>query len=316
MSPSQLAVVTVTHNSSQVIEGWIDALEDTGRRSQMELCVVDSGSTPEERRFLRERVAPRVQVVCERPNLGYGRCCNVGAEQTSAPALLFINPDARVQSVPDAVWHAGLIDGQLLGAFKQLPDGEVSPLGHRRYRTAAREAETLVLGRFRPELGRTAESPAWVSGAALIIRRADFDRIGGFSSELFMYFEDADLCLRHRATGGSVTLDPAFLIEHGSGKSSAVDDPDRLAGALDSVNRQSARIFAARHGRPWQRGLLYALLVVVYIPRRVVAILLRGGRNRSRVGSYALDLLLPRRVMRRLGVPDWAARGRRRGGKR
>jgi N-acetylglucosaminyl-diphospho-decaprenol L-rhamnosyltransferase len=316
MSPSQLAVVTVTHNSSQVIEGWIDALGETGRRSQMEVCVVDSGSTPEERRFLRERVAPRVEVVCERPNLGYGRCCNVGAEQTSAPALLFINPDARVQSLPDAVWNAGLIDGQLLGAFKQLPDGGIIPQGHRRYRTAAREAETLVLGRFRPELGRTAESPAWVSGAALIIRRADFDRIGGFSSELFMYFEDADLCLRHRATGGSVTLDPAFLIEHGSGKSSAVDDPDRLAGALDSVNRQSARIFAARHGRPWQRGLLYALLVVVYIPRRVVAILLRGGRNRSRVGSYALDLLLPRRVMRRLGVPDWAARGRRRGGKR
>ena len=316
MSPPQLAVVTVTHNSSHVIERWIDALEATGRRSQMELCVVDSGSTPDERRFLRDRVAPRVEVVCERPNLGYGRCCNVGAEQTSAPALLFSNPDASVQSVPDAVLNAGLIDGQLLGAFKQLPDGGVSPQGFRRYRTAAREAETLILGRFRRELGRTAESPAWVSGSALIIGRADFDRIGGFSAELFMYFEDADLCLRHRATGGSVTLDPAFLIEHGSGKSSAVDDPDRLARALESVNRHSTRTFAARHGRPWQRGLLYALLVVVYIPRRVAAILLRGGRNRSRVGSYALDLLLPRRVMRRLGVPDWAARGRRRGRKR
>jgi N-acetylglucosaminyl-diphospho-decaprenol L-rhamnosyltransferase len=316
MSPSQLAVVTVTHNSSQVIEGWIDALEETGRRSQMELCVVDSGSTPDERRFLKERVAPRVEVVCERPNLGYGRCCNVGAEQTSAPALLFTNPDAHVQSVPDDVWNAGLTGGQLLGAFKQLPDGGVKPLGYTHYPTAAREAEKLVLGRFHRGICRTAESPAWVTGAALIIRRADFDRIGGFSAELFMFCEDADLCLRHRAAGGSVALDPAFLIEHGSGKSSAVDDPDRLAGALESVNRQSARTFAARHGRPWQRRLLYALLVVVYIPRRMVAILLRGGRNRSRVGSYALDLLLPRRVMRRLGVPESAARGRRRGGRR
>jgi N-acetylglucosaminyl-diphospho-decaprenol L-rhamnosyltransferase len=316
MNPSQLAVVTVTHNSSQVIERWIDALEETGRRSQMELCVVDSGSTPDERRFLRERVAPRVEVVCERPNLGYGRCCNVGAEQTSAPALLFTNPDTRVQSVPDGVWNAGLVGGQLLGAFKQLPAGEISPLGFKRYPTAAREAERLVLGRFRPRLGRTAESPAWVSGAALLVGRADFDRIGGFSAELFMFCEDADLCLRHRAASGSVALDPAFLIEHGSGKSSAVDDPDRLASALESVNRQSARTFAARHGRPWQRGLLYALMVIAYVPRRMAAILLRGGRNRSRVGSYALDLLLPRRVMRRLGVPDRDARGRRRGARR
>jgi N-acetylglucosaminyl-diphospho-decaprenol L-rhamnosyltransferase len=316
MSPPQLAVVTVTHNSSQVIERWIDALEATGRRSQMELCVVDSGSTPDERRFLKERVAPRVEVVCERPNLGYGRCCNVGAEQTSAPALLFTNPDARVQSVPDGVWNGGLIAGQLLGAFKQLPNGEISPAGYKRYPTAGRETEKLVLGRFSRGPGRTAESPAWVSGAALIVRRADFDRIGGFSAELFMYCEDADLCLRHRAAGGSVAVDPAFLIEHGSGESSAVDDPDRLARALESVNRHSTRTFAARHGRPWQRGLLYGLLVVVYIPRRMVAILLRGGRNRSRVGAYALDLLLPRRVMRRLGVPDWAARGRGRGGRR
>jgi GT2 family glycosyltransferase len=305
MSAAQLAVVAVTHNSSRVIEGWIDALEATGRRSRMELCVVDSGSTPEERRFLRERVAPRVEVVCERPNLGYGRCCNVGAEQTSAPALLFANPDARVQSVPDGVWNGGLIAGQLLGAFKRLPNGEISPAGYKRYPTAARETEKLVLGRFSRGAGRTAASPAWVSGAALIVRRADFERIGGFSAELFLYCEDADLCLRHRAAGGSVAVDPAFLIEHGSGKSSAVDDPDRLASALESVNRHSTRTFAARHGRPWQRALLYALMVVVYIPRRVLAILLRGGRNRSRLGSYTLDLLLPKRVMRRMGVPDW-----------
>jgi N-acetylglucosaminyl-diphospho-decaprenol L-rhamnosyltransferase len=304
MTPSQLAVVTVTHNSSHVIEGWIDALEETGRRAEMELCVIDSGSTPAERRLLTERVAPRVDAVLERPNLGYGRCCNVGAEQTSAPALLFTNPDTRVRSVPDAVWNESLIGGQVLGAFKQLPGGGVRPLGFRQYPTAAREAEKLVLGRFHHGIDRTADSPGWVSGAALLIKRADFDRIGGFSAELFMYFEDADLCIRHGAAGGSVALHPAFVVEHGSGKSSAAEDPDRLASALDSVSRHSARIFAARHGQPWQRGLLYALLVTAYVPRRTAAVLLGRGGSRRRAGSYALDLLLPSRVMRRLGVPD------------
>jgi GT2 family glycosyltransferase len=70
MTSPQLAVVTVTHNSGHVIERWIDALEETGRRTQMELCIVDSGSTPAERRLLRQRAAPRVDFVCERPNLG------------------------------------------------------------------------------------------------------------------------------------------------------------------------------------------------------------------------------------------------------
>lgn len=306
MTPPQLAVVTVTHNSSHVIEGWVDALEQTGRRSQMELCVVDSGSTPVHRSLLRERVAPRVDVVCERPNLGYGRCCNVGAEQTSAPVLLFTNPDTRVRSLPEQAWGEGWPDRQLLGAFKQLTGGRLSPLGFSQYPTAAREAEKLLLGRFHRGIDRTAESPAWVSGAALLIARADFDRIDGFSDELFLFFEDADLCLRHRAAGGSVALHPALLIEHGAGMSSTADDPERLASALESVNRHSARIFAARHGEPWQPGLLYALLAIAYVPRRIAAILLRRDGNRSGIGSYALDLLMPERVMRRLGVPAQA----------
>jgi N-acetylglucosaminyl-diphospho-decaprenol L-rhamnosyltransferase len=306
MTSPQLAVITVTHNSGHVIERWIDALEETGRRTQMQLCIVDSGSTPAERSLLRQRAAPRVDVVCERPNLGYGRCCNVGAERTSAPALLFTNPDTLVRSLPDDLWGEDLVAGQLLGAFKHLPDGGLKPLGVSRDPTAAHEAESLVLGRFRTGIGRTAESPAWVSGAALLIRRADFDRVGGFSPELFMFFEDADLCLRHRAAGGSVAIHPAFHVEHGSRQSSTVDHPDRLASALESVNRQSARTFAARHGRRWYRGLLYALLVSVYVPRRAVAILLGRGGQRSRIGSDVLDLLLPRRVLRRMGVPDLA----------
>jgi hypothetical protein len=54
-----------------VLERWIDALDETGRRTQVELCIVDSGSTPAGRRLLRQRAAPRVDVVCGRPNLVY-----------------------------------------------------------------------------------------------------------------------------------------------------------------------------------------------------------------------------------------------------
>ena len=151
---------------------------------------------------------------------------------------------------------------------------------------------------------RTVDSPAWVSGSALLVGRPEFERIGGFCEELFLYFEDADLCARHRELGGVVEVDSSFLVEHGSGKSSDSEDPDRMLSARDSISRLSARIFAARHGRRWHRPMLYALLAMAYVPRRALAALIRRRGRRAAVRSYIADLLAPKRAMRRLGVPD------------
>jgi GT2 family glycosyltransferase len=300
----RVAVITVTHNSSHVIERWLEALEGTGHRDEMELCVVDSGSSAAEQEFLSRRVQQRVEVLCTRPNLGFGGCCNVGAEHTRAPVLLFTNPDTMVRSLPEGLWRGDEGEGRVLGALKQLPEGGLRSLGFDREPTALIEAQKLVVGRVRESIERTTQAPKWVSGAALMIPRADFEGLQGFSPDLFMYFEDADLCLRHRAAGGSVAVDGGFLVEHGSGKSSVVENTELLAGALESINRQSARTFAARHGAPWQRVFLYALLALVYVPRRCAALLLGRGEGRGRIGSFALDLLAPRRALRRLGVAD------------
>ena len=159
----QLAVVAVTHNSSHEIEGWVDALEQTGRREEMELCIVDSGSSGEERRILAERVAGRVESLCFRPNLGYGGSCNVGAEQTAAPFILFTNPDTRVLSLPAGVWEGTLPAGRILGGFKALAGGALRPLGFSSYPTAVWEARELVFGHWSRGIERTPDAPAWVS---------------------------------------------------------------------------------------------------------------------------------------------------------
>jgi N-acetylglucosaminyl-diphospho-decaprenol L-rhamnosyltransferase len=301
---SSLAVVTVTHNSAHVIEGWIDSLEETGHRERMELCVVDSGSTPDQRDVLDERVAPRVDSLRTCPNLGYGRSCNVGAAATTAATILFTNPDTRVRSLPTTVLENGATDGQVIGAYKTVPSGERLPLGFKHSPSALWEAQKLVLGRWSRAYIRTISSPAWVSGSALLIGRREFERVGGFSDELFLYFEDADLCARHRALGGRVAVDAGFVVEHGSGKSAQPEDEENLLGAREAVSRLSARIFAARHGSRWHRPMLYALLALAYMPRRVLAAIVRRRTPGDGLASYVADLLLPRRVLRRLGVPN------------
>jgi GT2 family glycosyltransferase len=299
------AVITVTHDSSRVIVRWLNALDATGLRDELELCVVDSGSSPAERAFLSEHVAPRVEVLLTRPNLGYGRCSNAGAAATRAGVLVFTNPDVVVRSLPSRLRDAEALVGVVLGAVDR-GNGPEKPTGFRDLPSARRECRQLLLGRFSGAYQLAWEDPAWVSGAAFVIARSAFERIGGFSPEIFMYFEDADLCARHREHGGTVAIDHGFVIDHEPGQSSAA------CPELDSISRRSERIFARRHGGPARAAALYAVLAGYYVPRRVVLTLLRklSGRGESvDVWQMVLGLLWPRRILRMLGAPE-ATRGR------
>lgn len=291
----RLAAIAVTHDSAHVLPEWIAAFERLPERQTIELCVVDSGSSPAQLERIEAQAAEGVERFLALPNVGFGAACNAGAEQTGAPSLLFLNPDARVRSLPArATAQAGLGDA-LLGGFALDPArslGFAEPPGLRQ------EAEELVLGRWSRAYGRTDSDPAWVSGAALLIGRAAFERIGGFSPAFFMYFEDADLAMRHRCAGGSVGLDEGLVIEHLSGQSS--EGSDAVGLTLGGVNRLSGRRFAVRYGRPWDGAILYLLLALAYAPRHLLACLLRERRGPRATFAELLYLLRPSRALRRL----------------
>jgi N-acetylglucosaminyl-diphospho-decaprenol L-rhamnosyltransferase len=298
MSPGRspaLTAVVVTHDSAHVLSSWIDAFEALDGGDRLELCVVDSGSSERQRARMREQAAGRVDAFLSLPNVGYGAACNAGAEASRGTTLLFTNPDVEIVSLP-----AGVLDGKglasgLLGAFATEPD---RPLGFEKLPTWGQEAQDLALGRWSQAYRRSASHPAWVSGAALLIDRGDFERIGGFSPAFFMYFEDADLCARHRYAGGRVELSPELVVRHASGDST--EDAEPLRGALEGVNRLSGRRFAARYGAAWQRLALYSLLAFLYLPRRILADIVHGdasGRDRF---EYAACLLFPRFALGRL----------------
>jgi GT2 family glycosyltransferase len=53
-----------------------------------------------------------------------------------------------------------------------------------------------------------------VSGAALLVDRASFERVGGFDEGYFLFYEDIDLCLRANAAGVTTVIDPRWQVRH------------------------------------------------------------------------------------------------------
>jgi GT2 family glycosyltransferase len=106
-------------------------------------------------------------------------------------------------------------------------------------------------------------------GAALLIRRAAFDAVGGFDESFFMYAEEIDLCWRLRAAGWQTHFAPVTTVEHTGCASTSQHRADMLEqSAVSAMHfyrrrysgvRLGAALFvirasmAARLGRDWIR---------------------------------------------------------------
>ena len=209
-----VAVVIVCHDSAEALPETIGALIEQLRPGD-ELVVVDNASSDGSAALARS-LAPSASVVETGANLGFAGGCHAGAEASSAPLLLFLNPDA----VP----ASGCVDALRACAFTQPSWGAwqavVTMHGGTHVNTAGNFVHFLGFG-WSGSLDAPIESVAgrptevgFASGAALVVRRAAWDAAGGFDPRYFMYGEDLDLSLRLRLAGWELGVEPAARVDH------------------------------------------------------------------------------------------------------
>jgi N-acetylglucosaminyl-diphospho-decaprenol L-rhamnosyltransferase len=303
MSHLDLAVIVVTHNSSDHMPGWLDHVDRLRADTRLEVCLVDSGSSLEDRAYLDREVRPRVEHFILEHNLGYGGACNVGAAATTAPVLLFTNADSHLVSIPPEARSHEQLAGRILGHHIRY-NGVYVPDGFVHMPSGRLQLQSLLLGRRSRLFEPAQDAPAYVSGAALLMARRDFERVGGWSEDFFLYFEDADMCHRHRRLGGTVEVSPQLLIDHerdrsGEHRPPGVDHLGRMGVAL-----RSGRMFVRRHQGPLPALVLYLFVLLAYIPRRVLLELwrmaARGLPASEPLSRIVLDSVFPARAARRL----------------
>ena len=259
----RLTIVIVTYNSTRDIDRVLRSLTDPPPATTHEIVVVDNASTDDTVTRIRSSW-PGVRLIASRSNLGFAAANNRGIRESSSELVLLLNPDTSVPSgaIDRLVAH---LDARREAAIvgPRIVDGEgraelsfgsmIAPLTELRQKA-------LVVGNDRgvrpivtmvDRMTRHTHAVDWVSGACLLIRRADLEAAGLLDERFFLYTEDVDLCASVRRRGRTVLFAADVEIQHLRGRS---------AGATTAAAyRRSQLAFYAKHHPawlPWLRAYL------------------------------------------------------------
>ena len=244
---SALSIVIVSFNARADLQACLLALKKGPPSMDHEILVVDNASL-DGSADAAERI-PGVRVIRMERNAGFSAANNAGIRQSRGDLLLLLNSDTL--SPPGAIdrlverllaTDAAAVAGPRLvdaAGAPELSFGRmISPLNEFRQK---RRTKAWIAAETRRE-----QFVDWVSGACLLVRRADAEAAGLFDERFFLYTEDVDFCHAVRRLGRKVLFTPAAEITHLRGRSRAAQ-PEASTVAY----RRSHLAFYQKHHPAW-----------------------------------------------------------------
>ena len=255
ISPPRLVILIVTYNSAREIDTALRSLTRPAPATSHEIVLVDNASrdgTAGHVRAAGHTAADRID-----DHLRFA-AATIAVFANRLPSSSALNPDTRcrlarsiacahLDARPDVATCAA--DRVRRWARRALVRPMIAPLAELRQKV-------LVVGNDRgvrpivsmvDRMTRQTHDVDWVSGACLLIRRAELEAVGLLDERFFLYTEDVDLCASVRARGRTVRFAADVEIQHLRGRS---------AGTTTAAAYRAVVAFYAKHhpaGVPWLR---------------------------------------------------------------
>jgi len=279
MSDIELSFITVNYCTPDLVTCLVESIRKFPPPVPWELIVVDNKSPDGSADVIAKR-HPDIKFLPLDKNYGFGCGNNRGAALAEGKTIVLINSDAELREESFAKGldffkhnpHAGIlglkiytVDGVLEQTARGFPDASTGIFGRSTFfgKLALKFGKTArggVVGKnFMSDANATEPYTVdWVSGAAMMIRRECWDKLGGFDEDFFMYWEDADLCYRALKAGYKTYYFTDAGVYHHAGASSKKDP----CPPIDWFHN-SAYIYVCKHISPrpsFMRGFAWLAL--------------------------------------------------------
>jgi GT2 family glycosyltransferase len=229
-----IAIILINYNSSKHTINCIQSiLDNTSEKINYQIIITDNCSEKEDYLILKnfcENISfSNIELHRSNINTGFGAGNMFGTQYTNAKYYAFINNDTLflndclfiLKNALDENKNIGIAGAQ---AYKENGDFMIS-LDHFASPTReifGRSILELINPKKYPKRKKQYTSPIqvnFVPGSFMFLRAADFNEIGGFDTNIFLYYEETDLCLRLAKKSKYAYLIPTAKFVHFHGAS-------------------------------------------------------------------------------------------------
>lgn len=214
-----VTAVFVTFNSAGVIARTLRAVP-----ADMPVIVIDNASHDDTVKIAR-KARPDALIRANQTNAGFGAALNAGTRLARTPFVLLLNPDVEISAEAVAALRAtahamprnflfgpAMVDCE--GRAIKAPRAPLFAPEHPLFKPLRKRKCDL------PVLPARACEVGWIVGAAMFVRREALRAIGGFDENIFLFFEETDLCHRAILAGQPPVWVPEATVTNLEGSSS------------------------------------------------------------------------------------------------
>ena len=229
-----IAAIIINYNSSTLTKECIDSIvHKTSPGLNFQIIVVDNCSEKEDflslKQFCEKHTFKNLQLIRSKINTGFGGGNMKGYEYANAKYVAFVNNDT-------------LFLNDCLSLLKTAieKDETIAMVGGQSYTETGKRMVAFdhfasikkeLFGRDFLEKTNPNKYPKrklehrnrlkvnYVQGSFMFTRAEDFNAVGGFDTNLFLYYEETDLCMRLEKIGKSCYLIPEAQYVHYHGAS-------------------------------------------------------------------------------------------------
>lgn len=238
----KVSIIIPTKNNLEMIVPCIATLLRSTAYPNYEVLIIDNGSTNVEVLDYYDKLTdPRIRVYAHDVPFNWSAINNFAVTLTDSPLLCFLNDDTRILEshwLDEMVGASNMPLVGAVGARLSFPHNFVQHIG---IVSSGGNSGHIHLGlplhvagyNMLAALGHEATA---VTGACMLVKRKNFDRVGGFNEGLASNFNDVAFCLELRKRGLINVVPPAAHVQHVTSASRRLDGgPEQIAEAERAI---------------------------------------------------------------------------------
>ncbi len=233
----ELSIVIVSYNSWGDLKICLPSIYNNPPACTFEIILVDNNSDDLTADYIAVQY-PEVKIIQSAENLGFAKANNLGVSKALGKHLFFLNPDTEV--LPNAITNLfqfyrentslniGIIGpeqlnwdgtiGNSAGNFPKLwqPFLELLPAKFYSNKLRAKQVGNQLL------------EVDYVAGSAMLCSKSTFDKIGGFDTSFFLYYEETELQHRLQVAGYKQFVFMGAQIKHRCGTTNHLVSKEKI----------------------------------------------------------------------------------------